>query len=270
MFEKNKPFAPTTGATRAYGSRSAKSVKFKIDQMSTEFQGFRDSLRFIRAAQPTGATKDGVLSMAIAKHLPKRDCLSYNALSYPPTVCKFHLGYKALCFYSNFSDANSTSGAPTSNVEAVDNSPAIKDSSNPTPTATASALKDSIPEPGDSNSGATGRLQGSITVPLVENRVNDVSKNEIHCLFGQKLQNQFCQNDSLCKRGVMNAARLSNTVELRNRTFVENKFLCFPTPIEIWVMMRKKMKEPSLYVCFESVKYSVCKSRFLTVMNVRN
>lgn len=78
------------------------------------------------------------------------------------------------------------SGAPTSNSDAASDPPAIDDSSTPTQAATVSAADESIPEPGDADSGTRSSFQSSKSLPAVENRVNNINLNETRRTLGRK------------------------------------------------------------------------------------
>lgn len=104
MFEKFKSFAPRSAQGKVYGARNPKSIKSKWDDVSADVQKFRESLQLVQASHPTGVTEDQILSMAIAKHLGKRNKMSYDAKDYPHENWKNHLAFKTLRGHPKFCD----------------------------------------------------------------------------------------------------------------------------------------------------------------------
>lgn len=79
MFDNFKTFALSRWADKAYGGRNPDSVRSKYDEISADILTFREALRVIRAANPTGVTYNEVLSIAITIHHEKSDRMSYEA-----------------------------------------------------------------------------------------------------------------------------------------------------------------------------------------------
>lgn len=83
LFWKFKSLAPPSAHPETYQARSGKAMRAKFEELSADIQKFWEALRLICTSNPTGVTEDEVLSMAIAKHLGKRLCTSYDARAYP-------------------------------------------------------------------------------------------------------------------------------------------------------------------------------------------
>lgn len=111
MFAKFKTFAPPDSSDKTYGGRTSKSVRAKFDELAADIQKFREALRRVGVSNPSGVTRDEILSMAIAIHLGHRDTMSYDARSYPHSEWKNHLAYKVLMNHPKFSDEGSVSSA---------------------------------------------------------------------------------------------------------------------------------------------------------------
>lgn len=56
--DKFKAFAPQDATDKTYVARTAKAVRTKFDEVATDLQKFHDTLRMIRASNPTGVTRD--------------------------------------------------------------------------------------------------------------------------------------------------------------------------------------------------------------------
>jgi hypothetical protein len=84
LFDNFCANAPVGAPEKTYALRSPHAVKQKFDDVSTEIQKFRKSLRKVYASSPTGVTEDNILSMAIAMHIGKTDsmCYEYKDLSH--------------------------------------------------------------------------------------------------------------------------------------------------------------------------------------------
>lgn len=120
MFEKYKSFAPKGCSRKSYGGRSPKSVRAKFNEVATDIQKFREALRCIRAANPTGVTEHEVISMSIAKHLGKRSGMSYEVRSYLHSEWKNNLAYEVLRLHPKLSDERSASGRTVTPVQQID------------------------------------------------------------------------------------------------------------------------------------------------------
>lgn len=78
IFMKFKMFAPADATDKACGGRASNSVRSTFHEVATDIQKFCNALRLIHSCNLTGVTEYKILSMAIAKHLGKRDGLSYD------------------------------------------------------------------------------------------------------------------------------------------------------------------------------------------------
>lgn len=114
MFEKFSAMATQGMSDKKYGERGLRPVRSKWDQISADCQKFRRALRFIKACNPTGVTEDQVISMAIAKHLGKRDTMAYDVRDFPHERWNNHLAYRVLHRVPKFKEDQSValSGAP--------------------------------------------------------------------------------------------------------------------------------------------------------------
>lgn len=104
MFTKFE-HAPVSASSIQYKRRTLKLAKENMDAMAADFQIFRNRLRFLRAWNPPGVmTKDQILSMAIVKHLGKRDTMSYDAKYFPRDLWSNTVAYNFLRCVPKFYD----------------------------------------------------------------------------------------------------------------------------------------------------------------------
>lgn len=89
---------------KSYAKRTQKAVRAKFDKVTADVQKFRAAICLICTSNPTGVTQDEVMSMAIPKHLGKRDGISHDAHSFANCNSKNHLAHKLLCVYPKLSD----------------------------------------------------------------------------------------------------------------------------------------------------------------------
>lgn len=121
MFKTFAAMAPSSASEKQYGARTPKSCRSKMNEVSADCQKFRSALRFISTCKPTGVSIEQILSLSIAKHLGKRESMSYDAKNFPHDQWNNHLAYKTLCkhpkfnadlkqlFPQNFNEAEETS-----------------------------------------------------------------------------------------------------------------------------------------------------------------
>lgn len=136
LSERFKRFLPTSEGT--HGTRSAKAVRTKFDELVADVKKFRAALHLIRASNPTGVTGDELFSMAIAKHFGKRDGMSYDARSYPQRNWRNHLAFKTLKNHPKFSDSSVEINVYIAQVsdQDVNNPPEAKDDNTGTVSST--------------------------------------------------------------------------------------------------------------------------------------
>lgn len=109
MFDKFKLFALAIGAGKSYGARSQKFVKAKLDEIAPNIQEFRESLRFVRAAQPTIVTEDETLSISIACKTFWGEWWYVVRCTIIPS-CRMEIFTCVLRHYPKFSDEGSVPG----------------------------------------------------------------------------------------------------------------------------------------------------------------
>lgn len=114
VFETFSAVSPSDATDKQYRARGLRASRAKMEQISADLQKFRKSLRRVRLFQPTGVDENQKLSMAIAKHLGKRESITYDAKDYPHERWINHLAYKVLQKVPKFSDVDDCEGTPTS------------------------------------------------------------------------------------------------------------------------------------------------------------
>lgn len=86
MFEKFASFTTPGPNENIYGGRKSKYVRANYEELYTEVQKFRETMRRVKARSPTGCTDKKVLSMEIAIQLGKRATILYDKKGTPTLV----------------------------------------------------------------------------------------------------------------------------------------------------------------------------------------
>lgn len=212
IFEKFKSLARPDANDRTYAARSARSVRAKFDEVAADIQKFRDALRLIRSSNPTGVTEGEIFSMEIYKHLGKRKVMSYDARSFPHSIWRNHLDFKAVRTHPKFSEDGSMYGGELNDIDRVGPpligddcvTPSSPQSDNPEPASAAQVV-----EPPSQTSSTNGSVGCT------------ASKRPL----GRKSELRLRANDKFREKAARSAEQIAESLQRRSELLEEKNAL---------------------------------------------
>lgn len=131
MFQPFRRSASEGANSKTYGGSGLRATRANWESVSTDCQMFRH----IHACQPTGVTEGQIMSIAVAKHLGKRDGMDCDAKDYVHEHWINHLAFKVLRHIQNFSDDTNNQEVPDAEDEGevINNNPFVPHSATSPP-----------------------------------------------------------------------------------------------------------------------------------------
>ena len=195
--------------------------------MAADVQKFRGALRFMRSCNPTGVTEEQIKSMAIAKHLGKRQNMSYEARDYPHDNWVHHLAFSVLKHHPKFKEVDTNDSIR--NNHSIE-SEQLNDSNNMS--TIESDTLDINSEQNQQQKFLSDTQSDSEILPIrgdvQRDDDNEGKKRGSECRgghIGRKRSKKDLKDQQLAEQGIKNAQRIAESMQQRTELIAERNAL---------------------------------------------